>query len=130
LCYDRLKSGFEPACAKSCPTDSIQFGPVDQLRARAKQRAEALQANGFQDAQLYGMPGGQGATHGVEGLRSFFLLMDRPNVYNLPEAPKLPSKQIAPGLLASAATAAFLIGATALAFLGGRRNEAGKEQEK
>lgn len=123
LCYDRLKSGFEPACAKSCPTDSIQFGPVDQLRARAKQRVNAMQANGFLDAQLYGQPGGQGATGGVEGLRSFFLLMDHPNVYNLPEAPRLPSKNIRPGLLASAATAALLIGGVALALLGkGRPN--------
>src|SRR5919201_970427 len=28
LCYDRLKGGHEPACAKACPTDSIQFGPL------------------------------------------------------------------------------------------------------
>lgn len=117
LCYDRLKSGMEPACAKACPTDSIQFGPVEQLRARARSRVEALQVRGFGDAQLYGYPGGQGATNGVEGLRSFFLLGDHPNVYNLPEAPKLPSRNIAPGLLASAATAVLLIGATALAFL-------------
>jgi formate dehydrogenase iron-sulfur subunit len=116
LCYDRLKSGMEPACAKSCPTDSIQFGPVDQLRARAEARLNGLQRNGFADAQLYGMPHGQGATHGVEGLRSFFLLMEHPNVYNLPEAPKLPSRNIVPGLLASAATAAVLVGAAALAF--------------
>src|ERR687884_1157398 len=53
LCYDRLQSGMEPACAKACPTDSIQFGPVEQLRARAKARVEALQANGFATAQLY-----------------------------------------------------------------------------
>src|ERR671933_1904187 len=26
LCYDRLKDEHEPACAKACPTDSIQFG--------------------------------------------------------------------------------------------------------
>ena len=31
LCYDRLEDGLEPACAKSCPTDSIQFGPYDEL---------------------------------------------------------------------------------------------------
>src|SRR5205085_2332083 len=34
LCYDRLKGGHEPACAKACPTKSIQFGPVDELRRR------------------------------------------------------------------------------------------------
>ena len=32
LCYDRLKGGHEPACAKACPTDSIQFGELDELR--------------------------------------------------------------------------------------------------
>ena len=35
LCYDRLGAGMEPACAKACPTDSIQFGPLDELRERA-----------------------------------------------------------------------------------------------
>jgi formate dehydrogenase iron-sulfur subunit len=128
LCYDRLKGGLEPACAKSCPTDSIQFGPVDELRAWASRRVQALQGQGFADAQLYGYPGGQGATGGVGGLRSFFLLMDQPNVYNLPEAPRLPSRNIGPGLLASAATAALLIGAAAFSFLGGRRKNGGESE--
>ena len=34
LCYDRQKDGIEPACAKACPTDSISFGPVEELRAK------------------------------------------------------------------------------------------------
>ena len=41
LCYDRLKGGLEPACAKSCPTDSIQFGELTDLQARAHQRVGA-----------------------------------------------------------------------------------------
>src|ERR1700712_899323 len=40
LCYDRMKGGFEPACAKSCPTNSIQFGELDDLDARAHKRVE------------------------------------------------------------------------------------------
>src|SRR5215831_19131484 len=44
LCYDRLKDGHEPACAKSCPTDSIQFGELDELRERAQRRLEKLEA--------------------------------------------------------------------------------------
>jgi formate dehydrogenase iron-sulfur subunit len=120
LCYDRLKGGMEPACAKACPTDSIQFGPLDELRPRAQARVEALQRQGFPEARLYGNPDGIGATHGIGSLHSFFLLMDHPNVYNLPEAPKLPSGNILPGLLASMATATFLIGATALSLLRGR----------
>src|SRR5215831_17973268 len=42
LCYDRLQGGLEPACAKACPTQSIQFGPVSELRARAQQRVADL----------------------------------------------------------------------------------------
>ena len=38
LCYDRLGVGMEPACAKACPTESIQFGPLDELRERAQAR--------------------------------------------------------------------------------------------
>ncbi len=87
LCYDRLKGGFEPACAKACPTDSIQFGPVDELRARARVRVAGLHAQGFSNARLYGDTDGLGATNGVGSLHSFSLLMDEPNVYGLPAAP-------------------------------------------
>jgi formate dehydrogenase iron-sulfur subunit len=118
LCYDRLKGGLEPACAKACPTDSIQFGPLEVLRARAQARVEGLQRRGFSEARLYGDPGGVGATNGVRSLHSFFLLMDNPNAYGLPSAPKLPSRNVVPGLLASVATGAFLVGATALALMG------------
>jgi formate dehydrogenase iron-sulfur subunit len=40
LCYDRLGVGAESACAKACPTDSIQFGPLDELRERADARLD------------------------------------------------------------------------------------------
>src|SRR5436189_1051414 len=46
LCYDRLHGGLEPACAKACPTNSIQFGELDELRERAQQRVEQLHENG------------------------------------------------------------------------------------
>jgi formate dehydrogenase iron-sulfur subunit len=118
LCYDRLKGGLEPACAKACPTDSIQFGPIEELHVRAQTRVDALKQRGFRGARLYGDPDGIGATHGVRSLQSFFLLLDEPNVYGLPAAPNLPSRNIVPGLLASFATGALLIGATALALMG------------
>ncbi len=54
LCYDRQKIGFEPACAKACPTESIQFGDVDVLRERARKRVETLVGRGVAGAQLYG----------------------------------------------------------------------------
>ena len=46
LCYDRIGDGLEPACAKACPTDSIQFGPLDELRERAQARVTDLQGRG------------------------------------------------------------------------------------
>lgn len=118
LCYDRLKGGLEPACAKSCPTDSIQFGPIEELRDRARARVAGLHANGFTNARLYGDENGLGATHGVQGLNSFSLLMDEPNVYGLPAEPHLPARNILPGLIGSLLTGGLLIGATVRALRG------------
>ena len=47
------KDGQTPACAKACPTESIQFGPLDELRERADRRLAAVQADGFVGARLY-----------------------------------------------------------------------------
>ncbi len=115
LCYDRLKGGFEPACAKSCPTNSIQFGEVEDLLDRACKRLEKLRRS-RPSAYLYGAPGAPGATGGIEQLYCFFLLLDRPEVYNLPLNPKLPSKRIKKSLNAGLITAAG-IGLAAAAVL-------------
>src|SRR6476619_7667016 len=32
FCYDRLKNQLAPACAQACPTQSIKFGPLTELR--------------------------------------------------------------------------------------------------
>lgn len=114
LCYDRLHGGFEPACAKSCPTDSIQFGPVEELQAKARARVAELHRLGADNASLYGVPDGAGATGGIGELNAFFLLMDRPEVYNLPAAPTLPSNRVRPGLLAGLAALAGLTLAAAI----------------
>jgi formate dehydrogenase iron-sulfur subunit len=87
LCYDRQKDGLEPACAKACPTDSILFGPVAELQQKARERVEKLTAQG-KDVQLYGLGPAMGA---VGDLNAFFLLPDRPEVFNLPPQPVLPS---------------------------------------
>ena len=92
LCYDRLKEGFEPACAKVCPTDSIQFGEVEQLKAYARERLGILYERGVQEAQLYGVD--DNILDG--GLNSFFLLLDQPEVYNLPQDPQRPSNNVIP----------------------------------
>jgi formate dehydrogenase iron-sulfur subunit len=113
LCYDRLKVGLEPACAKSCPTDSIQFGELSTLHARAAERVRALHNAGASDAYLYGAPGTPGATGNLGHLHAFFLLTARPEVYNLPMAPSRGAERVLPSLVAGLATAVVL---TAAAF--------------
>lgn len=108
LCYDRLKGGLEPACAKACPTDSIQFGPLEELVADAEARVDDLRARGVESAYLYGAPGTPGATGGIDHLGAFFLLLDRPEVYNFPVAPTRPAERVAPSLSAGVATVAGL----------------------
>ncbi len=108
LCYDRLKGGLEPACAKSCPTDSIQFGELSDLQQRAAARVEELHRVGVDSAYLYGTPGAPGATGGLGHLNAFFLLTDRPERYNLPVAPTRPSRRVGPALGAGLAAMAGL----------------------
>ncbi len=101
LCYDRQKVGFVPACAKACPTESIQFGDLDKLRERARTRVETLAKRGVQ-SQLYGADDVGG---GVGPLNAFFLLTDRPEAYNLPAQPVLPSTRQPAGYTAAALAA-------------------------
>ncbi len=111
LCYDRLTDGLEPACAKSCPTDSIQFGEVTELRQRATERVQQLQAQGA-PAYIYGDQE-TGGTGEIGDLNAFFILLDEPSKYNLPEQPHLPQRQVLPSILSMAATAVALSAATA-----------------
>src|SRR6476620_6705362 len=83
LCYDRIGVGDEPACAKACPTQSIQFGDLDELRERAQARVEALHGQGVADARLYG----EDPEDGIGGAGAMFLLLDEPEVYGLPPDP-------------------------------------------
>jgi len=115
LCYDRTKDGLDPACAKACPTDSIQYGELGDLRARAEQRVEALTDAGVRGAQLYGEDGGDG----VGGFGAFFLLLDDPEVYGLPPDAVVTTRHLggmwAAAGVAAATLAAGLAGAFALA---------------
>jgi formate dehydrogenase iron-sulfur subunit len=95
---------MEPACAKACPTDSIQFGEVAQLKARARERVGDLRQRGVQEAKLYGED--ESILEG--GLHSFFLLLDEPEVYNLPKNPQRPVNNVAPASLWSIAAAVLL----------------------
>ncbi|GAA2781627.1 4Fe-4S dicluster domain-containing protein [Streptomyces rameus] len=109
LCYDRLGVGLEPACAKSCPTESIQFGPLEELRERARARVTQLHAAGVTDARLYG----ESPDDGVGGAGAFFLLLDEPEVYGLPPDPVVTTRDL-PGMWRHAAVAAASLVALAV----------------
>ena len=117
LCYDRQKESLEPACAKACPTDSIQFGPLEELKDKARKRVERLQEQGHTVA-LYGVDGPETRT-GVGELNAFFLLPDRPEVFNLPPQPVLPSRFQPEAYSAGLAMGAALAGIALLLFARG-----------
>jgi formate dehydrogenase iron-sulfur subunit len=112
MCYDRQSGGMEPACAKVCPTNSIQFGPVEELHERARERVAQLRERGNQEAYLYGAD----EFEDYSTLNAFFLLEDHPHQYNLPEQPKHPfqgqawryASGLATGLALSALSVFFI----------------------
>ena len=120
LCYDRLEDGLEPACAKSCPTDSIQFGPHEELVELAARRVAELHRRGIEGAYLYGA-GDEPGEQLAGGLGAFFLLTEPPERYGLPAHADSPVQEnvvpatvaaVAAGLLASAgAVLAFVTAA-------------------
>ncbi|MGI8760254.1 MAG: 4Fe-4S dicluster domain-containing protein [Jatrophihabitantaceae bacterium] len=117
MCYDRIGVGQEPACAKACPTKSIQFGELDELRDRAQRRVDELHAQGVADAKLYG----ESPDDGVGGNGAFFLLMDEPELYGLPPDPVVTTRDL-PGMWRQAAIAAgTLLAGLAATFLGRKR---------
>jgi formate dehydrogenase iron-sulfur subunit len=89
FCYDRLQQGLPPACAQACPTQSIRFGPLNQLKKEAATRLAQLRRQGETRAHLYGAD-----DRILGGLNSFYLLVDKPEVYGLPSDPKVPSQSV------------------------------------
>jgi formate dehydrogenase iron-sulfur subunit len=126
LCYDRLQGGLEPACSKACPTDSIRFGPVRELRQVAAARVEQLHQRGERGAYLYGADD-RGP---LGGLNAFFLLTDRPEVYGLPPEPKLPSRNLGPSSLWTAIGAVAVGLAGLFSFRGRRAADAEREARR
>ena len=116
LCYDRLGAGMEPACAKACPTKSIQSGPLDELRERARLRVGDLHAAGQDSARLYL----DDPADGIGGGGAFFLLLDEPEVYGLPPDPVVTTRDL-PGMWKHVAIAAAGLAGAAVALGLGRR---------
>ncbi|MBK0417627.1 4Fe-4S dicluster domain-containing protein [Leucobacter sp. CSA1] len=117
LCYDRLTDGQTPACAQACPTTSIKFGSHEELAKIARARVRELHRQGLAEARLYGA----NEKDGVGGTGSIFLLLDEPEVYGLPPDPRVATADL-PRMFKRAGLAALgMLGAVALAFLGGRR---------
>ncbi|MEH1099827.1 4Fe-4S dicluster domain-containing protein, partial [Micromonospora sp. CPCC 205561] len=115
LCYDRIGAGGTPACAQACPTESIQYGPLDELRERAAARVATLHERGVGEARLYG----HDPHDGVGGDGAFFLLLDEPEVYGLPPDPVVTTRDL-PKMWKRAGLAALAMAAAAVAaFAGG-----------
>jgi formate dehydrogenase iron-sulfur subunit len=117
LCYDRLTVGMEPACAQACPTESIQFGPLEELRGRADRRVSSMHDAGITEARLYGAD----PDDGVGGTGAIFLLLDEPEVYGLPPDPVVTTVDL-PEIWQRVGVAALsLLGVALVAFTGRRR---------
>jgi formate dehydrogenase iron-sulfur subunit len=115
LCDDRIHNGLGTACAKACPTGSIQFGDVADLKAAANARLAQLRTLGQTQANLYG-------DTQAGGLNVFYLLMDRPEVYGLPSRPTVPQQRLV-GASAVSIVGALAMGAAALMLFRQRREK-------
>ena len=116
LCYDRLVDGQTPACAQACPTTSIKFGDLDDMRATARSRVAELHALGYTEARLYGVD----EQDGVGGTGSTFLLLDEPEVYGLPPDPRVTTADL-PDMFRKAGYAGLaMLGVAAVSFVGRR----------
>ena len=115
FCYDRQKVGLKPACAKACPTESILFGELNEMRERAQQRLTTLHERGMSDAQLYNP-----VDSSVGGLHAIFIVRGDPATYNLPPDPEVPTVYLKHGWTSSAIASGLFLAGAVLAFLGGR----------
>jgi formate dehydrogenase iron-sulfur subunit len=111
FCYDRQKAGLKPACATACPTESIQFGPLEELQARGKRRIAELQQRGYADARLY-----DPQETSVGGVHALFVILGEPENYNLPPAPQIPTIYQKSAWTSALLSAVILFGILCVAF--------------
>ena len=117
MCYDRLKEGRRPACATVCPTQSISYGTLTDMREKASARLAELHGQGVSDARLYLAD----EENGVHGAGSIFLLLDEPHVYGLPDQPRATTLDLGEIWKGAAVAAGAILLGVAGAFLGGGR---------
>jgi formate dehydrogenase iron-sulfur subunit len=125
FCYDRQRAGLVPACAKACPTNSIVFGELDELRRRADDRVAALHARGVEDAVVY-----DPRDTSVGGVHAMFIVRGDPRAYNLPPNPEVPTVYLRRGWLSAAATAAMIVAGTFAAFATSGRGTGSRAMQK
>jgi formate dehydrogenase iron-sulfur subunit len=111
FCYDRQKAGLTPACAKACPTESIQFGDLDDLRARAETRVADLEQRGVSDATVW-----DPRHTSVGGTHAIFLVRGDQEAYDLPADPVLPASLLPTAWRSAGMTALAIVAAVTLAF--------------
>ncbi len=115
FCYDRQKVGLQPACATACPTESIQFGDLSELRARAAARAETLRGRGMTDVSLY-----DPQHTSVGGTHAIFLVRGPLRDFDLPENPVMPTVHLRAAWTSAALASSGIVSISilALALLG------------
>ena len=121
FCYDRQKAGLQPACATACPTESIKFGEIGELREEAGARVAELKAKGFDDVHLY-----DPRDSSVGGVHAFFITRGDPKAYNLPPHPEVPTVRLSAGWKSAGIAAGLMLAGTLLAFLGGKGGTDGR----
>ena len=111
FCYDRQKVGLAPACATACPTQSIQFGDLEELRAQAARRAATLHARGMDDVIVY-----DPRESSVGGIHAIFLVRGRLDDFGLPANPVMPTTLLARAWTSAGLAAIALLGVVVFAF--------------
>lgn len=117
FCYDRQKADLVPACAKACPTESIQFGEMESLRQKARERVRTLEERGVTDARIY-----DARDTSVGGTHAFFIVRGDPRNFNLPPRPEVPTRNLRKGWTSAAVAAGLMLAAAFGAFLAGDRS--------
>lgn len=82
MCIDRLEEGLAPACVDVCHIDALVFGEKSEMLALAQERLNLIKGR-FPNANIYNPTG-------LDGTQTFYLLAEKPSVYELPENPKIP----------------------------------------